>query len=86
MLSARGECILLKVHLSGWLVRWSNAHNTKKPLREGQGIDLIASELIFTFQDSGRRGKRTQWAKVHTCKSKTSPRTTPSLCPYFPDF
>ena len=86
MLAARGECILLKVHLRGWLVRWSNAHNTKKPLREGQGIDLFASGLIFTFQDSGRRGKRTQCPKVHTCKSKSSPRTTPSLCPYFPDF
>ena len=68
------------------MVRWSNAHNTKKHLREGQGIDLIASELIFTFQDSGRRGKRTQWAKVHTCKSKSSSQTTPSPSPYFPDF
>ena len=48
----------------GFVVRWLNAHNTKQHLREGQGLDLITSELIFTFQDSGRRGKRTQCVKV----------------------
>ena len=48
----------------GLVVRWLNAHNFKQHLREGQGLDLIASELKFTFQDSGRRGKRTQWPKV----------------------
>ena len=56
-----------------------------KHLRGGQGLDSIMSELKFTFQDSGRRGKRTQCPKVHTCKSKFSPRTTPSLCLDFPD-
>ena len=70
----------------GFVVRWLNAHYTKRHFREGQGLHLIASELKFTFQDSGRRGKRTQWAKVHTCKSKSSSQTTPSLSPYFPDF
>ena len=35
-----------------------------KHLRGGQGLDSIMSELKFTFQDSGQRGKRTQWAKV----------------------
>ena len=69
----------------GLVVRWLNAHNFKQHLREGQGLDLIASELKFSFQDSGRRGKKTQWPKVHTCKSKYSKRTTLSLCPYFPD-
>ena len=48
----------------GLVVRWLNAHNFKQHLREGQGLDLIASELKFSFQDSGRRGKRTQWLKV----------------------
>ena len=48
----------------GLVVRWLNAHNFKQHLREGQGLDLIASELKFTFQDSGRRGKKTHWAKV----------------------